>query len=700
MPRDVFHLRGQRKNRDCRYIENMKFSGYRYYIVLLLSATIVASAVSYFTVFKLGINPNTANTVVSQILPKYTAGQNVGGIWRFDRLEIDNQDTHKYFFKTRSGNIVQLHFAHADKTKPCFTRTTFFNVMYESSKNLTPYDVRTIHAITKEIKRKEGGDRRIRFMVKFFNIGNLRLVPFLILLLFLFDVMLWAGGWISSDMADDTATRHVPRLYRVLDIVILVLLFSRILNAVRWNYVELSDYSFFKGWNYPDRLVYVLNDTGMPAVPFRFLLSLMAQTGSIVAIQMMSVLIEMAAVVLVYLIVRRYARRPLVWVTLLALALNSVFIGCFAETRGYPLFIAAVLLSMYMFDTALRKPHPLFFWICIASQWVAVASNPVTVVVFGAMAAAYLFGLRRQLSVPLRRVADIHYFVLAIGFLALAPLALGATVFHIKDTNAIPFQSFSGVASTKLFLLANAIIFILLALRYRKDYRASYFLAASFGILTTLALIEKHILKFSPIYFLFVTPLIYINCAVLVESFLRLIESRSKRICQAAVATLTAAFVIFFGLQVGMKSLLGIDYLTRSDVISHVTADAISSKMVSTPVLILPKDAFFIYLHDIQHYNPFDRNLLVDPNFQQFYSPQGETMFHWKNIYTPIENLRRPAKFFGGAFTVFFFPKVTGRSLDSYISTIGDCNCRLVKLMSEHNVVEMDCTPLRSSSPK
>jgi len=666
-------------------------SKYHYYFVRLIISAFVALIISGFTIFRINVNFYDGRSEPSPALPQFGKGQELAGTWRFDRREINKEgNVVKYIFSDRERDTVELHFYNVDRNKPAYKRTACFNVMYKSRGTLSPEETRLLDGIIENIVNREKTNPCRALSWSSLRGLSVQCILYLLLCLLLFDLILLAGR--NRPGGIKIPSQPASPLLSVVSTVFIALVCSRLFNAVPWNYIELNGYSFFEGWNSGNPLFYILNDYGMPAIPYRSMILLLAPAGNLALIQSLSLAFNIAAVWLTYVIARRFIRGSLAWIPPVALAVNPVFNICLSEMRGYPFFIMSVLLSVYLFMEVCRKPRPILFFLWLAAQWASVASNPITVAVSAGIIIVYLTEVRGKLGEQAKKMMDTHMILLAAGFAVMVPLALGATGFHIKDTAVLAQAQQGEFGPGMLFYICCASVFLAASFGFRKDFRSVLFLPASLGAAAMSLLMVKHVLRYTDLYFLFVLPLIYISFGILAESLAQASGAKRNWLGVLVVAAAIAGFSTWFLSFVNLKSLFSFDYLSSNASKSKFSNYEISRQPNDLPVLILPKESFYAYLHDELKFNPFNRNLAEDSRFHEVAFPSGETVFQMGNLYTALPSLKNPGGFFNGAFKIVVFNNFDPKRRIGAALFI-DSNCRIVKDRPERGFLELYCVP-------
>jgi len=674
--------------------------GLKYYITRLFIGTIIAAALCSAITFRHGADISAENINQNLLFPEFKTGQRVFGDWRFTGKQLlSDKNAVRLSFLTRRNEQIDIYFSTFESDKPCFDRTSCFNIAYRNkSGSITSDDEMILKRMLSDIKLREKNLKcttRDTFHDRYKSIEAVTVVA---MVAFFFSLFIWIGRVGKSSTAKPTniafANRGISKLNLIPHLLLLILISSRLAAKVRWNYIEADGFYFFQNCDLRNILRYILSDDGMPAIPYRFILTMLSTSDGFFAVQAVNLIFAIAAVALTYLISLRYTRKSLAWIAPVALALNAVFITSMNELRGYPLFIMLVMLAIYINEIISRRPHPLIFLAWLTVQWLAVASNPITVVVFFAFFVTYPHVIRKKFPPSIRIMADLYMILLAVGFATLAPIALGTTSFHVMDTLSPVYEKVAFFKPLTFYYLGCVIVFIITALKMWRDDRSTLFIAVSFGFAAMLVLIYVKVLHYHNAYFLYIIPLSHICWLILLEITLRSAERSSKRLSVVIVSTAFMSVCAWSIFVTKPRHLFDIHLIMQMHRRIHFMEKTVSNADTSAPVLILPKDAFYYYLIDKQKYDVFKNNLVDSPDFRQVPSPAGESIYRWKNYYTCYRPIVYPSNIFKGPFHMLIFERFISYDNKLRNGIYGDSKCRLIRKVSGESFTEWLCTPL------
>ncbi len=675
--------------------------GLKYYITRLFIGTVIAVALCYAIVFRHGADIGAENINQNLLFPEFKTGQIVFGDWRFTGKQLlSDKNAVRLSFLTSRNEQIDIYFSTFDSDKPCFDRTSCFNIAYRNnSGSIGSDDEMILKRILSDIKRREKNSKCTKRDTFHDRCKSIEAVTVVAMVALFFSLFIWIGRGGKSSTAKPTnvafANKGIGKLNLIPHLLLLVLIASRLAAKVRWNYIEADGFYFFQNCDLRNILRYILSDDGMPAIPYRFILTMLSASDGFFAVQAVNLIFAIAAVTLTYLISLRYTRRSLAWIAPVALALNADFITSMNELRGYPLFIMLVMLAIYIHEIIIsRRPHPLIFFAWLAVQWLAVASNPITVVVFLSFLVTYPHVIRKKLTPSIRIMADFYMMLLAAGFATLAPIALGTTSFHVMDTLSPVYEKVAFFKPLTFYYLGCVIVFIIAAMKMWRDDRSTLFIAVFFGFAAMLFLIYVKILHYHNAYFLYIIPSSHICWLILLEITLRSVEKSSKRLSLVIVSTAFLSVCAWSIFITKPRHLFDIHIIMQMPRRIHFMENTVSNADTSAPVLILPKDAFYYYLIDKQKYDVFKNNLVDSPDFRQVPSPAGESIYRWKNYYTCYRPIVSPSNIFKGTFHILMFERFISYDNKPRNGIYGDSKCRLIRKVSGESFTEWLCTPL------
>jgi hypothetical protein len=665
--------------------ENRRFTALYFITAAIILSAALAFALCHLVLFRVHATSSAGGSRAKRLLPEYKSGQEIYGAWHFVRKEhAADQNTDKLIFTTAQNTRLEIHISDLDLKRPCYKRTSCDNVSYSNrSGRISVSDDRILSRIISDISRKEKSAGCVRDGRRFTLEDSLRAIVFLFIAALIFDLFFWLcrprirGIVPQPDIAERSG--HLLPVAWIPHLTFLGFIFYAMVAKVSWRFIEADGFYFFQGASSWNSMIYALGDHGMPAIPYRFIISALAHTDSFIAVQVLSLVCGMAAVFLTYALALRHVKPSLAWIAPFLLVLNNAFMASINELRGYSFFIMALMLAIYIYDTIPRRPHPFLFFAWVAAQWLAVASNPITVVVFAGFAIFYPFTVRRKLQPFARTFADLHFIVLAAGFAVLAPVASVAVGFHVKDS-LNPVNDAIALNNLNTYeYIASASVLFFAAMFWRKENRAGIFFAASLGTVAMLALIRLHVLGNLDMYFLFVAPLTYIGWSMIAVSLVAALERYSRwRKCEILIAALVVIVVCSI-YRASLSDLFDSQKHAEMRRNHEILRKTIRENRERLPVLILPKEAFFIYLIEDQKFNLFARNVVAAGDFHPVLLPTGVTVFRWRNYFTSYKPVASPSMLFDSPFIILTFRISHIRSVEPRNGFYGDSRCRLLR---------------------
>jgi hypothetical protein len=194
--------------------------------------------------------------------------------------------------------------------------------------------------------------------------------------------------------------------------------------------------------------------------------------------------------------------------------------------------------------------------------------------------------------------------------------------------------------------------------------------------------------------------LYYINCGILLEAIVRGVEKRSPIAGRAMTALVIAAFAVRFFSYIGWHHLFDFNSLHEQRRRVEFAVETISRRSRDLPVFVIPKEAFFYYLHEKENSSPFNRSLVEDPDFLQIASPSHETVLQWRNLLTVFTRTNKPLKLPVGSFKVFQFSEFVGVAQSPDIHAFRNSDCKITRENPSRGFVEMYCVPSGKGTQK
>ncbi|MFA6449416.1 MAG: hypothetical protein WCX65_08115 [bacterium] len=435
---------------------------------------------------------------------------------------------------------------------------------------------------------------------------------------------------------------------------VILILISKLKDSP-WEMSDPAGYQFYPGaikgvFGY---FSYVMGDIGLPALPYRALLPLLAIPKSMALARCFAFAMALGTLGATYILARRHIRPQLAWIAPVLLFGYRIFNYGLEDLRGYMLFTFCVVLSVCAFESAIRQPRPgvLFLW--TAAHFIAFMSNPLTVSIAAGPAFYYLFAARKTLATEDRRIVDFHFAAIAAGAVCFFPFIYRTVGFsvHLVQYPRIPYIVFRFLSYFNAFWLVCAVIFLAAAAHFRKDFRGALFMSASAGTAATLLMFALEILGPYERYFLFVMPLNFVCIGILAETCLRGLETRGSRAAGVAATVVAVIFIAAAGLRWTEKAFLETgNHAKLIRAITLIDKRVSAKKEPGEPVYIFPYDFFYFYFMDANKLNIYERNPITRDEFGITYRwrnlPSGDVLLTTRNLFSTAQFFANPNEIF------------------------------------------------------
>lgn len=522
---------------------------------LLLSALL--SAIVVFSSAASRVKPHGVQATPTGSFEFFQTGGIYEG-WKFEKIETLSGNQTRLTFNAGSRNVIELFAMPKDSGSGYYATTRFRKISYRSQRPLSGEEEATLSRIIDLIQKNETlSSRRTNPAEQDVipRIAGLFCIIFLVLTLLVFDLSfrfvpvsmehLSPESLSGSGQPAGAATGRPRAVLSALLLLPAVAIAAVSIADFPWGLMELDDFSIFSGVVLPgaSKLEYILGDTGLPSLPYRFMLVCLAPMRSVPLIQGVNLTFEYLTIILTYFLALRLTRPALAWtapVTLLWMMLSRP-----SDLRGYFFFIFFTFASFLFFEAARRKPGParLFSWtLCYT---LALTANPLTATAMAGPALYYFFSLRKAISRIERRLFDVHFVFIVLVSLALVPFGLEAVTTHQTVFQPEEGFAFRNRWNDVIFLAFCFAAFSVAAIANRKNFRMAVFGSAAAGTAVTSLLIAAHILSFSIFYLLFIMPFTVLAIGILAELLWEKIKTAHLRFPAITVVASAIAFLLF-----------------------------------------------------------------------------------------------------------------------------------------------------------